>query len=192
MQKKNQIMDARQVQRTITRIAHEIIERNKGVEDVVLVGIRRRGVPLAQRLADIIEQYEHVKIPVGEVDIAMYRDDLSNREVKVERQILPVDSALAHQALHRHHITSIAPLAFAADLVGRDMRQTPMQTEALQAEDPPPIPARTADIGKTTGRQHSGVEAAKPFHALLLQIRSIGDLRLGHVADRDTFITRPR
>ena len=109
-----------------------------------------------------------------------------------QRQILPVDSALAHQALHRHYIASIDPLASAADLVGRDMRQTPMQAEALQAEDPPPILARTADIGKTTGRQHSGVEAAKPFHALLLQIRSIGDFRLGHVADRDTFITRPR
>ena len=109
-----------------------------------------------------------------------------------QRQILPVDSALAHQTLHGHHITSIDPLAFAADLVGRDMCQTPMQAKALQAEDPPLILAWTADIGKTTGRQHSGVEAAKPFHALLLQIRSIGDLRLGHIADRDTFITRPR
>ena len=88
---KAQLMNGEGIQRALTRMAHEIMEQLAPLDNVVLVGIRRRGVPLAQRLADIIEQYEHVKIPVGEVDIAMYRDDLSNREVKVERQILPVD-----------------------------------------------------------------------------------------------------
>ena len=88
---KAQLMNGESIQRALTRMAHEIMEQLAPLDNVVLVGIRRRGVPLAQRLADIIEQYEHVKIPVGEVDIAMYRDDLSNREVKVERQILPVD-----------------------------------------------------------------------------------------------------
>ena len=84
-------MNGEGIARALTRMAHEIMEQLAPLDNVVLVGIRRRGVPLAQRLADIIEQYEHVKIPVGEVDIAMYRDDLSHREVKVERQILPVD-----------------------------------------------------------------------------------------------------
>ena len=88
---KAQLMNGEGIQRALTRMAHEIMEQLAPLDNVVLVGIRRRGVPLAQRLADIIEQYEHVKIPVGEVDIAMYRDDLSKREVKVERQILPVD-----------------------------------------------------------------------------------------------------
>ena len=88
---KAQLMNGEGIQRALTRMAHEIMEQLAPLDNVVLVGIRRRGVPLAQRLADIIEQYEHVKIPVGEVDIAMYRDDLSNREVKGERQILPVD-----------------------------------------------------------------------------------------------------
>ena len=88
---KAQLMNGEGIQRALTRMAHEIMEQLAPLDNVVLVGIRRRGVPLAQRLADIIEQYEHVKIPVGEVDIAMYRDDLSHREVKVERQILPVD-----------------------------------------------------------------------------------------------------
>ena len=88
---KAQLMNGEGIQRALTRMAHEIMEQLAPLDNVVLVGIRRRGVPLAQRLADIIEQYEHVKIPVGEVDIAMYRDDLSRREVKVERQILPVD-----------------------------------------------------------------------------------------------------
>ena len=88
---KAQLMNGEGIQRALTRMAHEIMEQLAPLDNVVLVGIRRRGVPLAQRLADIIEQYEHVKIPVGEVDIAMYRDDLYHREVKVERQILPVD-----------------------------------------------------------------------------------------------------
>ena len=78
MQKKTQIMDSQQVSRTITRMAHEIIERNKGVEDVVLVGIRRRGVPIARMLAEAIQRVEGAQIPVGTVDITFYRDDLSH------------------------------------------------------------------------------------------------------------------
>lgn len=78
MLKKTQIMDDRQIQRTITRMAHEIIERNKGVEDVVLVGIRRRGEPIARRLAEAILRVEGAQTPVGAVDIAFYRDDLTH------------------------------------------------------------------------------------------------------------------
>ena len=74
---KTLIMDDRQIQRTITRMAHEIIERNKGVEDVVLVGIRRRGVPIARRLAEAILRVEGTSVPVGAVDITYYRDDLT-------------------------------------------------------------------------------------------------------------------
>ena len=74
---KTQIMDEAQMLRSITRMAHEIIERNKGVEDVVLVGIRRRGEPLAQMLADAIERVEGTRLPVGTVDITFYRDDLT-------------------------------------------------------------------------------------------------------------------
>lgn len=75
--KKNVIMDAEAMRRAITRIAHEIIEKNKGVENVVLVGIRTRGVPLAKRLAAAINNIEGVNIPVGMLDITLYRDDLS-------------------------------------------------------------------------------------------------------------------
>ncbi|NCD10521.1 MAG: bifunctional pyr operon transcriptional regulator/uracil phosphoribosyltransferase PyrR [Negativicutes bacterium] len=75
--KKNIIMDAEAMRRAIVRIAHEIIEKNKGVENVILVGIRTRGVPLAQRIAKEIENIEKVKVPVGFLDITLYRDDLS-------------------------------------------------------------------------------------------------------------------
>lgn len=93
MQKKALIMDEAQMRRSLTRMAHEIIERNKGVQDVVLVGIRRRGEPLAQWLADAIERVEGTRPPVGTVDIAFYRDDLTHisREPQLNRTEIPFD-----------------------------------------------------------------------------------------------------
>jgi pyrimidine operon attenuation protein/uracil phosphoribosyltransferase len=73
---KNMLLDEKAMGRALTRIAHEIIERNKGVEDCVLVGIRTRGIYLAQRLAQRIERIEGEKVPVGELDITLYRDDV--------------------------------------------------------------------------------------------------------------------
>lgn len=75
--KKNVIMDSEAIRRALVRIAHEIIEKNKGVEDVVIVGIRTRGVPLAQRIAAEINAIENCKMTVGMLDITLYRDDLS-------------------------------------------------------------------------------------------------------------------
>jgi len=75
---KTVIMDEDKIRRSLTRIAHEIIEKNKGTEDLVLVGIRSRGVPLAHRLNEIIEQIEGHKVPEGIIDITLYRDDLSS------------------------------------------------------------------------------------------------------------------
>lgn len=72
-------MDSCAMKRALIRIAHEIIERNNGVSDVVLVGIRRRGVPLAKMLAEAIEKVEGLSIPIGELDITFYRDDLTHR-----------------------------------------------------------------------------------------------------------------
>lgn len=74
---KTVLIDAQGIGRAIIRIAHEIIEKNKGIKDLTLVGIRTRGVPLAQRLAVEIEKIEGVKLPVGLLDITLYRDDLS-------------------------------------------------------------------------------------------------------------------
>ncbi len=76
LQEKSVILDKAAMRRALTRIAHEIIERNKGIEDCVLVGIRTRGVYLASRLAKQIEDIEGQSIPVGELDITLYRDDL--------------------------------------------------------------------------------------------------------------------
>ena len=75
--KKAEIMDEAAMTRAIKRIAHEIIEHNKGTENLMLIGIQRRGVPLAGRIGELIMQEENVTLPVGTLDITFYRDDLS-------------------------------------------------------------------------------------------------------------------
>lgn len=74
---KHRIMDEMAMKRALTRIAHEIIEKNKGVKDVAIIGIRRRGGPLAHRLGKLIKEIESVEVPVGILDITLYRDDLT-------------------------------------------------------------------------------------------------------------------
>jgi len=71
------VLTSREMGRALARIAHEIVEKNKGAEDVVLVGMRTRGVPLARRIAGIIEAFEGLPVPVGALDIGLYRDDLA-------------------------------------------------------------------------------------------------------------------
>lgn len=88
------VLDEKAIQRALTRIAHEIIERNKGIENCVLVGIKTRGIYLANRLAKRIEKIEGEAIAVGELDITLYRDDLSfknkDSEPEVKGSNLPV------------------------------------------------------------------------------------------------------
>lgn len=81
MREKAQLMDEKAIGRAITRISHEIIEKNKGVENVVLVGIKTRGVPIANRISNKIEQIEGTKVNIGEVDITLYRDDLKKVDI---------------------------------------------------------------------------------------------------------------
>jgi pyrimidine operon attenuation protein/uracil phosphoribosyltransferase len=101
------LLTSREIKRALARIAHEIVERNKGAEDVVLVGMRTRGVPLAKRIAEIIEGFEGTPIPVGTLDIGLYRDDISPSELKsanqshtdiptsiTDRQVILVDDVL--------------------------------------------------------------------------------------------------
>ena len=77
--REQKIMDPEQVRRAVTRVAHEILERNKGVRDVCLVGIRTRGVVLAERIREAIRQIEGMDVPLGILDINLYRDDLTIR-----------------------------------------------------------------------------------------------------------------
>ncbi|MDO9577402.1 MAG: bifunctional pyr operon transcriptional regulator/uracil phosphoribosyltransferase PyrR [Candidatus Cloacimonadales bacterium] len=77
MKIKSEIMDAKAINRTLKRMAYEIVEFNKGLGDVYLIGIRSRGVPMAERLSAYLKEIEGVDVPVGILDISLYRDDLS-------------------------------------------------------------------------------------------------------------------
>ena len=75
------VMDADRIGRTLTRIAHEIVERNKGVDDLALVGVRTRGVPIARRIARALREITGHEVPTGALDITLYRDDLMRNTV---------------------------------------------------------------------------------------------------------------
>ena len=87
------LMTSEDIRRTLARIAHEIVEQNKAIKNLVLVGMRTRGVPLARRLATLIENFEGLRIPVGALDISLYRDDLNSLDIQpiVQRTDIPVN-----------------------------------------------------------------------------------------------------
>lgn len=87
MNKKTEILDTAAINRALTRMSHEILEKNKGGEDIVLVGIKTRGVPLAKRVHDKIQQIEAIDVPLGELDITLYRDDLEKATTDNEPEI---------------------------------------------------------------------------------------------------------
>ena len=94
MKLKAQILDEAALGRALMRISHEIAERNKGVENLLLVGIRRRGEPIARRICANIEQIEGVSLPCGSIDIAFYRDDLSHLSEMPDRDVVLFDDVI--------------------------------------------------------------------------------------------------
>jgi len=93
IREKAEIMTEDDIRRAMARISHEIIERNKGVEDLVVIGVARRGDHLARRIAKIIEETEGIKVPVGTIDITLYRDDVNlfERKLSVSKTDIPFE-----------------------------------------------------------------------------------------------------
>jgi pyrimidine operon attenuation protein/uracil phosphoribosyltransferase len=88
------LLGADDIRRAVARLAHEVVERNQGVESVVLVGLRTRGLPLARRLQQRILEFEGVEVPLGELDITLYRDDVHQRAPRpLSPTSMPVDIA---------------------------------------------------------------------------------------------------
>lgn len=99
MDKKKTVLDQSAINRALTRIAHEIVERNKGGEDLVLVGIKTRGVPLTKRLQEKIKQIESIEVPYGEIDITLYRDDLQTEQQDAELIATNIDMDIKNKTL---------------------------------------------------------------------------------------------
>ena len=88
------VMDENEIRRALRRIAHEIIERNKGAENLVIIGVQSRGVPMAQRLAELMSEIEGVDVPVGSLNVALYRDDYATRSARtISSSEIPFDVA---------------------------------------------------------------------------------------------------
>ena len=89
---RSQVLDAEAIQRALTRIAHEIIERNSGTDELLVIGLQTGGVPLADRVAELLEEFGDAEVPVGRLDVALYRDDITLRPVLPEAVTeIPVD-----------------------------------------------------------------------------------------------------
>lgn len=146
LKQKARIMDSDSIRRVLTRIAHEIIERNKGTDNLVLLGIRRRGVPLARRLADKIREIEGGQVPVGVLDITMYRDDLTTlahqpvvRQTEVtfsvnDKRVILVDDVLYTGRTVRAALDAVVDLGRPrniqlAALVDRGHRELPIRAD---------------------------------------------------------------
>lgn len=146
MEFKSVLLDEKAIKRTLKRVSHEIIEKNKGVEDVVLIGIQRRGVPIAKRIAKIIEEFEEESVQVGCVDITLYRDDLTelgeqavvnNEEIEVDvknKKVILVDDVLYTGRTARAAMEAIIDRGRPANiqlavLVDRGHRELPIRAD---------------------------------------------------------------
>ena len=146
MEQKRSIMDAATMQRAITRIAFEIIEKNKGTEDLALIGIQRRGVLMAELLKKKLEEIEQKEVPMGILDITFYRDDLSLRSdmpvingtnidfVVFDKKIVLVDDVLYTGRTARAAMEAVMELGRAkkielAVMVDRGHRELPIRAD---------------------------------------------------------------
>ncbi len=154
---KSQIMDESAVQRALRRISYEIVERNRGAADLVIVGIRRRGVPLAAILAENIRRTESVDVPVGALDITLYRDDLVHNadEPVVSATDIPADITGKHVILVDDVLFTGRTVRAAIDALVRRGRPASVQLAILCDRGHREFPIRADYIGKNLPTSHA-------------------------------------
>ena len=176
MQLKAEIMDESAVQRSLTRIAHEIIEKNKGTDNLVFLGIKRRGVPLATKIASNIEKIEGVELKVGELDINHYRDDLTEAHILPEvtvsdlpfdvtgKDIILVDDVLFTGRTVRAAIEAIFSLGRPSSiqlaiLVDRGHRELPFRADYVGKN----VPTSTSEFVSVLLPEYDGCTCVRLF-----------------------------
>ena len=150
MKFKSNIMDARSVGRSLARITHEILEKNKGAENIVLLGIKRRGVPLAAVLADNIKIFDGAEVPFGEIDITAYRDDIPRDKPKnsTEGSDIPFDLSDKTVILVDDVICSGRTVRAAIECVFANGRPRSVQLAVLVDRGHRELPIRPDFVGK--------------------------------------------
>ncbi len=144
------ILAGTDLQRALARIAHEIVERNHGIESVVLIGIRTRGVPLARRLQAKLLDHEGTTVPLGELDITMYRDDLAERNLqrRLGRTQVPVSLTDRNVVLVDDVIYTGRSVRAALDAIMDYGRPRSIQLAALVDRGHRELPIRADFVGK--------------------------------------------
>jgi pyrimidine operon attenuation protein/uracil phosphoribosyltransferase len=142
-------MDADDVRRALTRIAHEVIERNAGLDDVVVIGLQTGGVPLAQALVDAFRSIEKVDVPLGTLDVAFYRDDIGLRPVMPEAVThIPVDLSGRTVVLVDDVLFTGRTIRAALNAVGDHGRPRSVQLAVMVDRGHRELPIRPDFVGK--------------------------------------------
>lgn len=179
MKLKAVLLDEKAINRTLIRVSHEIIERNKGVEDLVLLGIKTRGFPLAQRIASYIKGIEGKEVPVASVDITLYRDDLTvvndNLEVRnldlgleiKDKKIVIIDDVLYTCRTVRAAIDAIIdvsrPTAIQlAVLIDRGHKELPIRADYVGKN----IPTAKNEIIAVSLKETDGEDSVKIYDSI--------------------------
>ncbi|WP_185861713.1 bifunctional pyr operon transcriptional regulator/uracil phosphoribosyltransferase PyrR [Peribacillus cavernae] len=159
MNEKAIVLDEQAIRRALTRIAHEIIEKNRGIEHCILIGIRTRGIFLANRLAERINQIEGKEIQVGELDITLYRDDLTKKTHDGEPQILgsdiPVDITDKKVVVIDDVLFTGRTIRAAMDALVDMGRPSQIQLAVLVDRGHRELPIRADYVGKNVPTSHS-------------------------------------
>ena len=151
-------MDADEIRRALTRMYHEILERNHGAGGLLLAGIRTRGVPIAERLAQLIAESENIVVPVGHLDINLYRDDLSERpRIRVRPTTMAADVAGRTVVLIDDVIYTGRTVRAALDAISDLGRPLRIQAAALVDRGHRELPIRADFVGKNIPTRHSEV-----------------------------------
>ncbi|MBU5454599.1 bifunctional pyr operon transcriptional regulator/uracil phosphoribosyltransferase PyrR [Caproiciproducens sp. MSJ-32] len=163
MKLKANLLDDKAIKRTLIRISHEIIEKNKGTDDLVLIGIKRRGYPLAQRIAKNIENFEGVKVPVGAVDITLYRDDITEiiGEPMLNNENIGVDVAGKKVVLVDDVLYTGRTVRAAIDAIMDVGRPQQIQLAVLIDRGHKELPIRADYVGKNIPTSKSEIVAVE-------------------------------